>query len=232
VSDGIRPRIALGVGCATLLLLAALRGMAGRGCSPEPRTEVRIAPAPRPSEVHSGPPAGVRFAGRLLEPSTRRPSGPPPARAEAPGEPAPLPELRSAELVGLEREAARRAEGVALVDPDGLDAALASLPRLPGEAEAALRRRLEDERERLLSREFLLQYRLAQLFASTEYPPGFDLERDVVAPERQRVAELPAGDRLIEIQNALESWEPGRASPRFGGDPDPTLAWQIGRPEL
>ena len=83
-----------------------------------------------------------------------------------------------------------------------------------------------------MSQEFLLQYRLSQLFQSTTYPPGFDLERDVVGPERQRVAALPPEDRATEIRNALESWEPGRASPRFEGAPDPALAWQIGQPGL
>jgi hypothetical protein len=101
-----------------------------------------------------------------------------------------------------------------------------------GESEGDFGRRLEEERERLLSREFLLQYRLAQLYRSTEYPPGFDLERDVVAPERQRVTALPAEERETEIRNALESWQPGSASPRFEGAPDPALAWQIGQPGL
>jgi hypothetical protein len=134
--------------------------------------------------------------------------------------------------VSLEREAAQLAEATSLVEPEVLEKRLAELPRVPGETDAERLRRQGEMRERLLSREFLLQYRLAQLFRSAEYPPGFDLERDVVGPERQRVDELPAQDREIELRNALESWEPGPASARFEGAPDPALAWQIGLPEL
>jgi hypothetical protein len=176
----------------------------------------------------------VRLAGRLLQPRAAEAEAvaAAPARATPLAAPTPEPERRSGELVSLEREAAQLAEAAALLEPDALEQRLAELPRMAGEAEAARRRRLDEERERLLSREFLLQYRLAQLYRSADYPPGFDLERDVVGPERQRIAELPPQDREIEIRHALESWQPGRATPRFEGAPDPALAWQIGLPEL
>ena len=233
---GVRPSIAIGAGAAVTLLFAALGWVvAGRGAIPEPRLAATPAPAPQRVDGPPARPAGVRFAGRLLEvPSDASSRDPAASSVPAPRRPEerPEPETRSAELVGLEREAARQAEAASFVDLEAIEAALAGMPHLPGEGEAELGRRLDGERERLMSDEFLLQYRLSQLFESTTYPPGFDVERDVVAPERQRVAALPAEDRVTEIRNALESWEPGRASPRFEGAPDPALSWQIGLPEL
>jgi hypothetical protein len=219
-----------------MLVLSAALGWAATcsGVASEPRAAAQSGPAPRRFEPHPGRSAGVRFAGRLLEPRAPEAAeaGAAPPRATPPPAPTPEPERRSGEFVSLEREAAQLAREASLLEPDALEKRLAELPRAAGETEGERRRRLDEERERLLSREFLLQYRLAQLYRSAEYPPGFDLERDVVGPERQRIAELPAQDRELEIRHALESWQPGRASPRFEGAPDPALAWQIGLPEL
>jgi hypothetical protein len=136
---------------------------------------------------------------------------------EAP-DPSAAADRRSAELVGLERDASNLAEATGLVDRDAIEAQLAAIEEIPGETDEDFARRLDAERERIGSDEILVQRRLGELYATTVYPLGFPVERAVAATERQWIRELPQNERAILLRQALDDPNDfGRAQPRYEG---------------
>lgn len=222
--EGVRAPvwIALAASGAFLALVLAshLSGTGGAGVVASPAMDASARPARRPVAPAMRPstPADRRYgesrASATVAPPGAGPPAPSPETTPSYGLSLPRDE-RSAELVGLEREAADLAESNALLDPDDVEARLAQLERLPGETSDDFARRLEVARERILTDELLLQQRLGELFETTVYPPGFPVERAVVTVERQLIGQLPPEDRAASLRLALEDDVIGRAEPRF-----------------
>lgn len=144
---------------------------------------------------------------------------------EVPQRPAPPLRVFSPELATLERAAADLALRSELVDEARVEAQLEALEPLPGEGQAAFEERLALERERLLSDEVLLQYRLANWYASVVYPHGFPVVSLVEQPERQLVGMLPPDAKAQELRFVVDNWEPKRPKPHFA--PPELLSWHI-----
>ena len=140
-------------------------------------------------------------------------------------------DVRSGELVGLEREAADLALAEGLVDSEALDAAVAELRAAPGESPSDFERRADALREGIASSELLVQQRLAELYEATVYPYGFPVEQVVVPQERQQIGALPPEDRAALLRRVLEGWAPTRPTPRFEA-PESGLVWRGGTPGL
>jgi len=247
---GVRPQLFVPLAAAAALLAAASWWHGARQAGPSaPPADRAAAAAPRPEGAREGAGARLRFAGRELrrqapprvlpsagvtrgsvEASGPRTAGAASAPSAPPAGPPALRE-RSGELAGLEREAAGLATARGLLEPEALDARLAELEPAPGESPRDFERRVEDERERLAAEEVLVQHRLAELYETTIYPPGFQVEEIVAAQERQLVRALPPADRSERLRNALGSWEPHRAQPRFG-EPESEKAGPAERPDL
>jgi len=183
-----------------------------------------VAPALAPAPARREPrePRATRrvvsAAARPPETASRR-IAPPPA------------DVRSGELVGLEREAAELAASEGLVDLAALDAAVAALEPAPGESPTDFARRADALRESLASSELLVQHRLSELFESTVYPHGFPVEQVVVPQERQLIGSLPQEERAALLRGILEQWEPAPAQPRFE-PPESGRVWRGGTPAL
>jgi len=224
VSAGIRPAVWVALAASSGALAAAIAFTIGSTGAGEPARipSAVVQPSRSVNAVVTVPPSGASAA--------RRPQAAQVGDADAGAVPAvgagpalapasdPPVDRRSSELVGLERDAADLASGSGLVDVDALDAQLASAPRRPGEGDAEWERRIEVERERILSEEVLVQRRLVELFEGTVYPLGFPVEQVVAAQERQWIRDLPGEDRAILLRQALEDErEPARAEPRYEG---------------
>jgi len=133
--------------------------------------------------------------------------------------------------VTLERDATELAVAEGLLDPEALEATVASLEPAPGESPDALARRGAALREQLASSELLVHHQLSELFSGTVYPHGFPVEQVVVPQERQLVGQLPPEERAARLRVILDGWQPTRPEPRFES-PESGLVWRGGTPGL
>jgi hypothetical protein len=221
---GIRASVAAAAAFAVIATIATAWFGRPRAIAEPPRAGVSDARAvPRVAAVPVAPRAPASPPARSV-PAPRAAPDESPMPDPAPSAEAPPPAPRQAALVGFEREAARVAEDAELIDRDVLERRLDALPRRRGESDDAWRRRREEERERILAEELLVQFRLESIYETSEFPNGFDVEANVAAMERAQIAALPPEERALHLEILLgRSWQARRAVPRMGDDVDARL---------